>query len=415
MRSHCIPALALLAISLGCHVPARMTASPDGSQAIYGTNLSDRVLLIDARDGKVLRELGAGSGSAVWSRDGQRAWYAVRTTADDPASPELDPALWTAELPGLDLFPAPDPGGIDNVEEPTEQETIHVLEAGQSKPIVTLPGRVWEIIPSADGQWLLISYVADLRHHNDRKTFSVLSAYSAARNKLYPLSAVEGLNLLAAFAPDGDAVFLKPTDAAGTLGVLVSMKLDPDAKPEPTQLALLASASTGYAQRVGDEIWLTTMVLSLPKEMKTLEESPPLHSLYRLNLKDRRLERVRENVGQFFAPSPDGNRVLFESVVIRGEEKERFLSLMDVKTNAVVELRRVSDYPELPMFPCWAGNDDVLFVAEPDKSEPATRDDKQVAVYDVVRYRLEQGKLKFVATLSGGWEKLTKPGHTLKN
>lgn len=415
MRRVGMAAFVLVACSLGCHVPARMTVSPDGSRAIYGANLSDRVLLIDARDGKVLRELGAGSGSAAWSSDGKRAYYAVRTTADDPASPPLDAALWTTELPGLDLFPAPEPGGIDNVEEPTEQETIHLLEGDRSRPLVTMPGRVWEITPSGDGQWLLVSYVADLRYHGDRKSFCVLVAYSVPRDTLYPLSAIEGLNLLASLTPDGHAVFVIPTDPAGTLGVLVSMKLDPDAKPDATRLAMLASAGSGFAQRVGNEPWLATMTLSLPVEVKTLEDAPPLHSLYRVNLRDRRLERVRENVGQFFAPSPDGKRVLFESIVPRGDERERTMCLLDVASGAVSELRRVSDYAELPMFPAWAGNDEILFVAESDKSEPAVRDDKPVVVYDVVRYRIEQGKLKFVATLSGGWEKLTKPGHALKD
>lgn len=410
-----LPAMALLAFSLGCHVPARMTVSPDGSLAIYGANLSDRVLLIDARDGKIVRELGSGSGSAAWSADGKRAFYAVRTTADDPASPPLEAALWTTELPGLDLFPAPEPGGIDTIEEPSEQETIHVLEADRSRPLVTIPGRVWEIVPSPDGQWLLVSYRADVRYQNDRKSFCILAAYSLARDKLYPLSAVDGLNLLAAFAPDGNAVFATPSDPAGTLAVLVSMKLDPDAGPDSSKLAMIASAGSGFAQRVGDELWLTTMVLSLPVEMKTLEDSPPLHALYRVNLRDNRLERIRENVGQFFAPSPDRNRVLFESVVVRGDERERTMCVMDVATGAVSELRRVSDYPELPMFPAWAGNDAILFVAEPGKAEPATREDKPVVVYDVVRYRLERGKLAFVATLSGGWEALVKPGHAMKN
>lgn len=415
MRCLCVVSVVLLVFSVGCHMPARMTASPDGSQAIYGANLSERVLLIDARDGKTLRELGAGSGSAAWSHDGRHAWYAVRTTADDPASPELDPALWTVEMPGLELFPAPDPGGIDNVEEPTEQETIHLLESGRSRPLVTLPGRVWEIVPASDADWLLVSYAAELRLHNDRKTFGVLAAYSVTRNKLYPLSAIDGLNLLAAFTSDGQAVFVKPTDPSGTLGMLVSMKLDPDAKPDPNELAMVAFAGTGFARRVGDELWVTTMALALPAEMKALEESAPLHSLYRVQVKERRLERIRENVGQLFVPSPDAKRVLFESVEVRGGNKERSLSVMDVASGAVSDLRRVSDYPELPMFPSWAGNEEILFVAEPGKSEPATRDDKPVAVYDVVRYRLDQGTLKFVATLSGGWEKLTKPGHTLKD
>jgi hypothetical protein len=405
------PILAVVAVALlaGCHTPARMTFSPDGSRALWASNVDGLMRLIDA-DGTVLETLGPGVGAGAWTSDGRTLYFAARSDTPPPLA-DRDESLWISRLRGIDPFPLPEPGSLDDPISPGD--TLYRWRDGKAEPLAALGGGVWNLLLSPDEQSLLISMSTDLpTTAGGTEQAGLLALYTPADETLRPISAMAGLNLVAAFTPDGEIVCVRVSSLDSPVGELV--RLSPKRSgEEPTLLAMIALPGNGYLARHGQTLLLSSVPLTLPMNGASLDGDFRLQNrLYRVNLAARSLEPIAEHVGQFFALSPDGSRVLIEHVVPReGEPPTRSLAVMSVDGGSVRDLRPLDGYDEkLPMFPAWRTNDELAFVPPPDRAVLQRFEEKTIQSHEVVLYRLGAEGLGDLRPLSPTWPIEARPG-----
>jgi hypothetical protein len=405
----------LVCLTSGCHVPSRLAFSPDGTKAVYASNGTDAVVLIDDK-GKILRPLGEGAGAAAWSPDGKVVYYTVRAPeGTKPVKLDLAP-LGNRKLGGTipDEPPPKDPDAP-----PPEVDTIYRYDfAGEPQPLVTLPGPVFRLVLSPDGKNLLSFVTTDLRNadHPDDKanaTFAVVvgtgSRPGAPLTKV--VAAVPGVGVGGAWLDAATVVVADSTDSFGELGVIRGVGVGGDGwVVAGNELAVVALGAGVHIDRAGDTLLVATTPVSLP--IARAENMPePRHSLFAMK-PDGTLKPLVHSIGPLFTVSPDGKRVLIETIDDEpGGAPRRMLAVLDLATGQAKRMLDVSGFAnELPVYPAWVGNEAIAFVAAPDTGVAADAPGGKRIVYELVIYRLDGDRLVHSRTLSADWKPAMKPG-----
>ncbi|MCC7352103.1 MAG: PD40 domain-containing protein [Phycisphaerales bacterium] len=384
-----VPLLAI-ALSAGCQRCGQIVWSADGARAAwYSGEPSNQAAIIDDQ-GNLLAELGQSLGGFAWSADGRKLFY---TSLESSPPAVIDRSMLDTDSPTTHPSSAPDdsdnPKGFAGT-------TIAQYSDGHPRPLFFLPRlKVIHLMLSPDQNWLAIIAYRDERSSDDR---CELYAYSLCANRLYQVS--DQCALAACFNAANHLVYIQPDEEHGRplpQGRMVEMALrdNPATAPQRNVLLEVLWSDTFWIQPLGEDLLLTTRKASFPATTQ-----PSAATLFLFTPRNGALVPLAENVGPIFMPSPDGKFILLEQKSTDGST----LSLINANGSNPQSLCKLPS--NLPMYPNWRTSEQITFAAPFDANSPASEGRTST---EVIQYKLLDGRLQPLATLSTHWPQSLKP------
>ncbi len=378
----------------GCHIPARIFWSPDGSRAVY-INYG-QVAVIDAEGRIQFKALG--EGTAVWTADGRTAYFALSAAAipDAPFEPTVFQSRWA----DADVTPPAEP--------PEEPPVVVAYSAESVKPLFMLSEMLINLQISPDGNWLaMVTGVPG----GDEMTLSLFAWHLPTQS----LHLVErNCHSAAAFTGDSRLVYAMPRDskkpAANQPSRLIEVTLDVTRDQLERQTLLdIETGTVGWVQPLGEGILFSAT------EQKGQAFNPSEHPIRiaRYHRADGSVNVIAEWTSGLFTISPDGRHLLYERITPRDGGLPR-IELMMVETSGDNPrvLRDITQRAMIQaMWPNWRGNDQIAYMPAPAGDDPVDPMDEAWRRTDVILYELVEGEipLRAVKTLSTDWEIELKP------
>ena len=431
-------AFLLLPVLIGCEIPSQIVWSPDGKRAAYLSTVHEKpnsVAVLDEK-GAIVAKLGPATGGLAWSADSKRLYFSSVQTAPTGAKPfeiregwanaadALPPEATTR--PSKELPKAADP---QQPGEEKDEAVISVWEDGAARPLFWLESTtIWHLRLSPDQKWLALMTYHE-RHDDNTRDQTIIYAFSLDSHRLYPLSVADmdkekyckGM----CFTGPSRLAFVEPIEVvngvSSEIGTIAEVELDVKAeKLERRTAAVVLRRLVAWMEPAGEDILFTGVNVSLPMVAGDVENLPP-HKLMRWVRAEGKLKVALDDVGELFAPSPDGQRVLLEKITPAANKEDRTsdFAVWDMRSGTVQTVcalpleANLPDKPHagIPAYPVWRGNDEITFV---DWTKPPVQQNDR-AYFDLVLYQLtDKLELKPVRTLSETWPTEMKPSFSVK-
>lgn len=387
--------LLCLVFLAGCERCGQIVWTADGKRAAWYSGEPDNMAAVIDEHGKILTDLGSSLGGFAWSADGQSLYYTSREPSEvipiEQSMLEAKPAT---------TRPASAPSQQDDDSSGT---SIGRYTNTENQLLFFLPKlKVLNLLLSPDENWLAVLAFRD-RSEQAAEHFE-LYAYSLQTRRLYCIAG--RCEMAVCFNLANRLVYVQPADNKDNpIGQLVEINLqtDPAEPPQRTHLLDLLASDTFWVQPLGEDLLLTTRKAAFPAAAQ-----PDSVTLFLFTPKNGALVPLADRVGPIFMPSPDGKRIMFEQITKEGPDavQQRHLAVMNANGSDPHILCRLPQH--LPMYPNWHGSDRITFVAPAQVNAPTSNGR---TLTDVIEYRLVDGRMEPLATLSTDWPDGLKPGY----
>lgn len=388
-------------LSTGCHLPAHMVWSPDGSKVAW--RVGEQAFLLDDQ-GKPLAELGKGMAAFAWSKDSQTLYHVVAAENESAIVPTEIIPDWCDDT---ELDTAKGPSTQPTTSESPHYSVLRSIKGGEVKTLAALPFGAWYMVASSEGTWLAISGPGT---QSDSEVFHVY-LHHVESGKTWIISKTANMQL--AFIDDNTLIYVQ-ADKCKVTARMVAVRFD-GVENVPTVLPLLnlTTELTGWIQAINHEAILFTAVdQKFPGPILDVDKDRSF-KLFQYTFANSALSIVAENVGNLFTLSPDGKHILFERVTPAGESmpERHELAVMNVNGSDAHVLRDLSQYVQLPMWPAWRDAEHFAFVPAVTPENPA-QPFGDLLTYEVMLYRISgEGEMQPqpVRKLSEIWDDAMKP------
>jgi hypothetical protein len=400
-----LPFVACLSfLQFGCHIPAQLAWSPDGSRAAY--RVGQTAYVID-KDGAVLEKLGASPGGFAWSGDGKRLYYA--SAFDEETNPKPVPTVVDR-----DLFQGPVPPfefkSRDNV------VAIRVLEDRKPRDICRLSGELIHVALSPDESWLaaMVMFNPDtsepLEGDEEQDTGSWLDLYAISlRDGTVHLVAHVASFGMAFTGPDRLAYVEREPGKWTTSPIsakLVEASLKDAAGKAPRTKPFRNENVPLWIRAQGEDFWLMALSMDAAKkaqEHDTEHDELPV-TLYRFTRTTGKLTKVAENLSTLLTVSPNGKRLLAMRTHKRGEDKTYQLIVMNAD-GSNLQIVRTTEKDNLgsPLFPSWRDDNHLILPSAHMIREDGDKDNIR-HLYSIEEYEVgEDNQLKRIRAITQKW------------
>ncbi len=396
--------LACLALVTGCHPPAQILWSPDGSAAVYRGD-SDTILMDSS--GKIFSRLGKSDGGMAWSKNSKTLYYVNAVTDGEVAT--ADPA-WLISI-AAEANSATKPA---DPETDSHRAELKSVTNGKTTLLARFAGGVLHIALSPDENWLALC-----GEMGAADTGLSIYVYHLPTKHLYQLSNNAGTAMC--FTGPNKLVIeeqdLRSSSPSAVPGRLVEVTLDAKAPPAAENLLSIIPSETAWTAAVGENLLFTTMPHQYPGKY-TKNDNRSDFKLFQWTRANGSVVSIADDVGPLFAVSPDGQRVLIERVTPNDDKDKEKHTLEVIRSNGSDghALRDLGPYNDFAIWPAWRGNDEITFTNPVADGKRVPADGKVHVQYEVVQYKLtDKFELSPIATLSDSWDAADKPFVEINN